>query len=202
MRRLLALLLSLTAGSTLWGQNYTIHNPPPAPPYVHPVPLDSGWVEITGLEDFDRKAPCLDHYNLYNSVYDYVSEDSLRFNQYGIIIRDSATYFKYRHYESAYAYGDSAYINCDIIGYSIHFPKIDFNRHNLLFYEVSTGRCLLLKTEGHLYVNPTKKTYLFFVQSSNWGKCLVGHTAYYELIIPKLNPTYRVLFRKKTLTVD
>lgn len=181
---------------SLFGQ-YTMQNPPPAPPYVHPVPLDSGWSEITGLIDFDRKAPCLSKNDLYNSVYDVIQDENiLRQNQYGIIIRDSASYFKYRIYGIYNTYGDSIYINCDTIGYSISFPKVDFNYHNLLFYEVHGGRCLFLKSEGHLYVNHSKKEYLFFVQSSYWGDCLVGHTSYHELIIPKLDTSYTVKFRR------
>lgn len=203
MRRLLALLLLLTAGSTLWGQNYTIDNPPPAPPYRHPVPLDSGWSEITGLKDFDRKAPCLHQNNLYNSKYDAVpDEDIRRREEYGIIIRDSATYFKYRHYESAYTYDRSLYINCDTIGYSINFPKIDFSRHNLLFYEATSGGCDLPTSEGHLYVNHTKKEYLFFVQLGYWGNCMALRAARQELVIPKLNPSYTIKFRRKIVSRD
>jgi|GEM_PF-4281406 len=181
---------------SLYGQ-YTIENPPPAPPYVHPVPLDSGWSEITGLIDFEHKAPCLNKYDLYNSVYDSViDEEILRRNQYGFIIRDSVSYFKYRNYGIYYTYGDSIYINCDTIGYSVNFPKVNFEQHDLLFYKASCGGCDLPTSEGHLYVNHAKKQYLFFVQLGYWGDCMALSISHHELILPKLNPTYLVKFKR------
>lgn len=198
MKVILFYIIALCIGLpiSLHGQ-YTVQNPPPAPPYVHPVPLDSGWSEITGLIDFYRKARCLNTGAIYHSVYDAVpDEDIRRREEYGVIIRDSVTYFKYRDYESSYTYDRSAYINCDTLGYFINFPKIDFNQYNLLFYETTSGGCDLPTSEGHLYVNHAKKEYLFFVQLGYWGNCMALRAARHELLIPKLNSSYTIKFKR------